>query len=43
MDDYADDLAAVMDALDLRGVVLVGHSTAAAKSSGSLAVTAPTG
>ncbi len=27
MDTYADDLAAVMDALDLRNVVLVGHST----------------
>src|SRR5262249_2697104 len=27
MDDYADDLAAVLDALDLQDVVLVGHST----------------
>jgi non-heme chloroperoxidase len=27
MDTYADDLAAVMDALDLRGAMLVGHST----------------
>ena len=27
MDDYADDLAAVIEALDLRDVVLVGHST----------------
>lgn len=27
MDGYADDLAAVMDALDLRGAVMVGHST----------------
>ena len=27
MDDYADDLAAVIDSLDLRDVVLVGHST----------------
>jgi non-heme chloroperoxidase len=27
MDTYADDLAAVMDSLDLRDAVLVGHST----------------
>lgn len=27
MDTYADDLAAVIEALDLRNVVLVGHST----------------
>ena len=27
MDQYADDLAAVIEALDLRDVVLVGHST----------------
>jgi non-heme chloroperoxidase len=27
MDTYADDLATVMDALDLKGVTLVGHST----------------
>ena len=27
MDTYADDLATVIEALDLRGVVLVGHST----------------
>jgi non-heme chloroperoxidase len=27
MDGYADDLAAVLEALDLRDVVLVGHST----------------
>jgi non-heme chloroperoxidase len=27
MDTYADDLAAVMDALDLKRVVMVGHST----------------
>src|SRR5918998_6198784 len=27
LDRYADDLAAVIDALDLRDVILVGHST----------------
>jgi non-heme chloroperoxidase len=27
MDTYADDLAAVMDALDVKGAVMVGHST----------------
>jgi non-heme chloroperoxidase len=27
MDTYADDLAAVIYALDLRKIVLVGHST----------------
>ena len=27
MDQYADDLAAVIEALDLHDVVLVGHST----------------
>jgi non-heme chloroperoxidase len=27
MDTYADDLAAVIEALDLRNVILVGHST----------------
>jgi predicted alpha/beta hydrolase len=31
MDSYADDLAAVMDQLDVRDAVLVGHSTGAAK------------
>src|SRR5664279_3313799 len=27
MDTYADDLATLMDALDLKGALLVGHST----------------
>jgi non-heme chloroperoxidase len=27
MDGYADDLAAVIDALDLKGITMVGHST----------------
>ena len=27
MDTYADDLAGLMDALDLRGAIMVGHST----------------
>src|SRR5882757_5359494 len=27
MDTYADDLAAVLDALDVKGAMLVGHST----------------
>jgi len=31
MDTYADDLAAVIEALDLREITLVGHSTVAAR------------
>ena len=27
MDGYADDLAAVIDALDLKDITMVGHST----------------
>jgi non-heme chloroperoxidase len=27
MDTYADDLAAVMDALDVKGAIMIGHST----------------
>ena len=32
MDTYADDLAELIDELDLKDIILVGHSTAAARS-----------
>lgn len=41
MDTYADDLAALLNALDIQGATLVGHSTAAAKSRTTSADTAP--
>ena len=43
MDGYADDLAALFEALNLTDVTLVGHSTGAAKSPGTLAATEPGG
>src|SRR5260370_7407658 len=36
LDHYADDLAALLDTLDLHDPVLVGHSTAAAKVAPSI-------
>src|SRR5215471_12359967 len=38
MDGYADDLAAVIEGLDLREATLVGHSTVEARSLATLAV-----
>jgi len=40
MDGYADDLAAVIEALDLKDVTLVGHSTGEAKLRATLGGTA---
>src|SRR5258708_38756373 len=34
MDGYADDLAAVIDALDLKDVTLAGHSTGGGEATG---------
>jgi non-heme chloroperoxidase len=42
MDTYADDLAAVMDHLNLKDAVMVGHSTGGARSRAISAATAPT-
>ena len=43
LDTYADDLAQLLDTLDVREVVLVGHSTGGARSSAMSAATAATG
>ncbi len=40
---YADDLAGLIEHLDLHDVVLVGHSTGAARSPGTWDATAPPG
>src|SRR2546425_13361313 len=40
MDTYADDLAALVETLDLKAAVHVGHSTAAVKSPVTSAATA---
>ena len=36
MDNYADDLAAVIEALDLKDATLVGHSTGGGEVSATL-------
>ena len=41
MDTYADDLACLIDALDLQDLTLVGHSTGGGESSGTSVGTAP--
>jgi len=43
LDTYADDLAELIEALDLRDVILVGHSTAAVRSPATSAATAMSG
>lgn len=43
MDTYADDLAALVETLDLKGAVLVGHSTGGARSRATSAATARSG
>src|SRR2546430_13119272 len=40
MDTYADDLASLVESLDLKDTIHVGHSTAAAKSRATSAGTA---
>jgi pimeloyl-ACP methyl ester carboxylesterase len=40
MDQYADDLAELFETLDLRKVMMVGHSTGGAKWPDTLVVTA---
>jgi pimeloyl-ACP methyl ester carboxylesterase len=41
MDTYADDLAALVENLDLKNAIHVGHSTGVAKSRATSAVRAP--
>lgn len=43
MDGYADDLAAVIEALDLKDATLVGHSTGGAKSFATSGATGQSG
>jgi non-heme chloroperoxidase len=43
MDTYADDLAELIEALDLHDVVLVGHSTGGGEVPATSAATAPAG
>jgi len=43
MDGYADDLAAVIEALDLKNATLIGHSTGAAKWRATLVATEASG
>ena len=43
MDTYADDLAQLVEALDLSDAIHVGHSTAVARSYASSAAPEPTG
>src|SRR3954454_21158610 len=41
MDTYADDLAAVVNGLDLKDAIMVGHSTGGVRSRITSAVTGP--
>lgn len=43
MDGYADDLAAVIEALDLKNATLIGHSTGGGEVAATLLVTAANG
>ena len=40
MDGYADDLAAVIEALDLKDAILVGHSTGERATSAGMVASA---
>ena len=43
MNTYADDLATLIETLDLQDAVLIGHSTGCGKSPATSAATAPPG